>query len=169
MGEGDSQDSEDAGKKFCSVPKKINDTVECSDGFMMSVQASSTHYCTPRLNAGPYTHVEVGFPNMIEPLLLPFADVDDNYGMFTGIPELYVNVPAETVQEVIREHGGMIRGQIPELEERDEDGYLWAAAAPIPQMHGSPASAIHMGAPPPPPPPYPPTTQRTQTVTQIIR
>ena len=43
--------------------------------------------------------------------------------MFTVIPELYVNVPAETILEVIREHGGTIRGRIPELEERDEDGF----------------------------------------------
>jgi hypothetical protein len=35
--------------------------IECADGFSVSVQASKTHYSTPRSDDGPYTHVECGF------------------------------------------------------------------------------------------------------------
>lgn len=34
------------------------------DGTTISVQASSGHYCIPRDNDGPYSHVEVGFPSV---------------------------------------------------------------------------------------------------------
>ena len=63
-------------------------------------------------------------------------------------------------------------GNLPSMVERDEDGYLWAAAAEMPtlteeesesevdearaEMYDSPSSMVHMGAPPPPPPTYPP-------------
>ena len=37
--------------------------VVCADGFSMSVQASETHYCSPREDgAEKYTAVEVGYP-----------------------------------------------------------------------------------------------------------
>lgn len=39
--------------------KPIADRIVCGDGSTMSVQASENHYCTPRSNTGPYTHVEV--------------------------------------------------------------------------------------------------------------
>ena len=45
--------------------------VVCADGFSMSVQASETHYCSPREDgAEKYTAVEVGYPNPPEPLLM---------------------------------------------------------------------------------------------------
>ena len=31
--------------------------------FELSIQASSNHYCIPRDDIGPFTHVELGFPN----------------------------------------------------------------------------------------------------------
>ena len=40
--------------------------IVCKDGTTLSVQASEFHYCTPRDNKGPYTHVEIGFPSTIE-------------------------------------------------------------------------------------------------------
>lgn len=35
------------------------DQVTCADGTKLSVQASRGHYCIPRDDRGPYTHVEV--------------------------------------------------------------------------------------------------------------
>ena len=40
----------------------VVDRIVCADGHTLSVQASETHYCTPRDNRGPWTHVEVGYP-----------------------------------------------------------------------------------------------------------
>jgi len=53
------------------------DPIVCADGFEISVQASWAHYCSPRPNypkeyggaekdyAGPFTHVECGFPSAV--------------------------------------------------------------------------------------------------------
>ena len=75
----------------------------CKDGFSMSVQASEFHYCEPRNNAGPYTHLEVGFPSDYEELLLPYAEMYMD-GEDTGI---YPRVPAEVVEAIISKHGGL--------------------------------------------------------------
>ena len=53
--------------------KPIRGMVRCCDGFAMSVQASSEHACVPRNDIGPYAEVEVGYPNQLEPLLMPFC------------------------------------------------------------------------------------------------
>lgn len=38
-------------------------TLKAADGFTVSVQASEYHYCVPRKNEGPYSHVECGYPS----------------------------------------------------------------------------------------------------------
>jgi hypothetical protein len=73
-------------------------TVVCADGSTMSVQASKFHYCTPRSDFGPYTHVEVWYckgPKQWE-----------EYGYGDG-SEPYVFVPIELVAEEIDRRGGM--------------------------------------------------------------
>ncbi len=45
---------------------RIYHVIKCNDGFEMSVQASSFHYCEPREtfnDANTYDSFEVGFPN----------------------------------------------------------------------------------------------------------
>jgi hypothetical protein len=39
--------------------KEILPAINCADGTTLSVQASRTHYCSPRDDIGPYTEVEV--------------------------------------------------------------------------------------------------------------
>ena len=151
--------------------------IYCRDGFMMSVQASSEHFCSPRDDVGPYDGVEVGYPSEWEDLLLPFTDKNaDRTPIICGMaPTLYVNVPPSTIRAVIEKHGGMTvdSGRLPRMVEVDERGYLWAEAAPVPsdlsmtddvtyaEEHGYvdpvvPTSVVQLGAPPPPPPPTPP-------------
>ena len=81
----------------------IKPRIICNDGFSASVQASEFHYCHPRNNDGPYTHVEVGFPSDKEELLLPYAESYDD-GNDTGI---YPMVPVEIVEAIIKKHGGL--------------------------------------------------------------
>jgi len=76
--------------------------VVCKDGFSVSVQASSTHYCTPKSNLGPYTEVELGFPSEPVEAWMPYADNVDNP---TGT--IYGYVPIELVEEVLKKHGGI--------------------------------------------------------------
>ena len=82
--------------------------VVCADGFKMSVQASTLHYCTPRYNRGPYSAVEVGFPSKAEPLLIKWAEDRDDL-----TNTVYGWVPADVVKRVIAKHGGMVGGQLP--------------------------------------------------------
>ena len=83
---------------------KIRPRVECKDGFTMSVQASRTHYCSPRkdLDDGNYNSVEVGYPSETEPLIMEYAECPDEP---TG--SVYAQVPIEIIDEVIKKHGGM--------------------------------------------------------------
>lgn len=74
----------------------------CRDGFSMSVQASKYHYCTPRADKGPWEEVEVGFPSVVEELLIPYAEQPDKQ------PEtVYGYVPVSILEKVIEKHGGL--------------------------------------------------------------
>ena len=70
------------------------DNVECADGTTISVQASESHYCTPRADKGPYTHVEV----WLATAPVTEFDYDKEY------PSAYI--PIEKVVEFINNHGG---------------------------------------------------------------
>ena len=159
--------------------KKLRGRIKCNDGFAMSIQASRDHYSTPRDDTGPYSAVEVGYPNELEQLLMQYCDAPSMIG--GCIPPLYVNVPAQTIRAVVAKHAGLRSDseQLPELIELDENGYQWAAAAippsPSPTTEEDTAteeerdealtSVIHLGAPPPPPPPLPVLTSGTDPPT----
>jgi len=75
--------------------KDLAPSVVCGDGTTVSVQASKNHYCTPRANKGPYTHVEVWQASA------PVTEFDYD----SEEPSAYV--PIEKVVEFIDNHGGM--------------------------------------------------------------
>lgn len=78
----------------------VVDPIVCADGHTLSVQASVTHYATPRDNRGPWTHVEVGYPTaQPEATWVRYRDGDDWKG-------IYGFVPVELVREFIEIHGG---------------------------------------------------------------
>lgn len=79
--------------------------IQCNDGFSISIQASAGHYCKPRRTfEGPYTEVELGFPNRSEELLISFMEDD------CCEPEntVYPYVPVVVVDRVIKKHGGIV-------------------------------------------------------------
>ena len=91
--------------KMVWVPKTPGETcaaITCADGFNMSVQGSSFHYCSPRDDSGSYTHVEVGFPSKKERVLMPYCGDPDKP---TGT--VYANVPVEVIAALIKKHGGI--------------------------------------------------------------
>ena len=102
-------------------PQPARAAIVCKDGFTMSVQASNYHYCTPRINdAEGYLEVEIGYPRQREPLLDKYVegfglwvDKDDDYEFTNAV---YPYVPAEVVIEVIMKHGGMVGGNLPNLD-----------------------------------------------------
>lgn len=76
-------------------------TIKCKDGLTLSVQASSTHYCTPRNGIGPWTAVEIGYPSAPVEELMEYADNSDD-----PTNTVYGYVPVEVVEAVIAKHGG---------------------------------------------------------------
>ncbi len=96
-------------KRIITTPAGDRDHVErriiCKDGTTMSVQASRSHYSTPRDDyQAPYTKLELGYPSVPPPpYLMEFAEYPDDP---TGT--LYGYVPAELVLQFVREHGGEV-------------------------------------------------------------
>lgn len=87
---------------FEANPGPLRKYIECADGFKLSVQASFTHYCSPRINNAPsYSSVEVGFPSQEDVDLMPYAE-DSTKPTQT----VYGFVPVEVVDAVIAKHGG---------------------------------------------------------------
>lgn len=85
--------------------QKLRPPVTCKDGFQVSIQASSMHYCSPRQDMlDSYKKVELGFPNMEDDLILEYAeDKEDPTGTVYGY------VPIEIVELLIEKHGGIER------------------------------------------------------------
>jgi len=84
--------------------RQITKKAKCADGFTMSVQVSSGHYCSPRIDdAKTYESVEVGYPSTAEELLMPYADESDR-----PTDTIYPYVPVEVVDAVIEKHGGLV-------------------------------------------------------------
>ena len=103
--------------------------IRCNDGFSMSVQASSAHYCSPKNDKGPYISVEVGFPSEFEILLCPYQDgviwdgekinfegmgkdIEDNANKIMQrvmfVESIFGYVPIEVIKEIIRKRGGLV-------------------------------------------------------------
>ena len=78
--------------------------IKCADGFSMSVQASESHYCSPRVTGlGFYDSYEVGFPSERDGLLMPYAEKPER-----PTETVYGWVPASIVATVIAKHGGVV-------------------------------------------------------------
>lgn len=76
--------------------------IVCNDGFSMSVQGSSSHYCYPRTLAKDYWEMEIDFPSEVEPLLLNWADESE-----LPTDTVYGYVPVTVIDQVIEAHGGI--------------------------------------------------------------
>jgi len=88
---------------------KLNEKVVCADGFSMSVQAHDGAYCSPReSNAPAYKAVEVGFPNIEEPMLMDWAEEPHR-----PTDTVYAWVPVQVVTDVLAKHGGIVSGEVP--------------------------------------------------------
>ena len=76
-----------------------------ANGVSLSIQASSTHYCSPRISTqySQYSKFEVGFPSHRIEALMPYCDDTDNP---TGT--VYAYVPLEVLEQYIASAGGVI-------------------------------------------------------------
>jgi hypothetical protein len=77
-------------------------SITCKDGFVFSVQASESHYSTPRSDdAHAYTHFEVGYPSQYEESLAPYAETPNTTKTVFGW------VPLRVIVYLINKHGGI--------------------------------------------------------------
>jgi len=81
--------------------------LEMKDGTQLSIQASSTHYCSPREtteipNYNWYEDFEIGFPTRIIDKLLPYAEDQEK-----PTETVYGWVPKDLIREIIEECGGV--------------------------------------------------------------
>lgn len=81
----------------------IRPRIICKDGFSVSVQASKTHYCRPRINTGPYSRVELGYPSETVTEWMKYAETPES-----PTETVYGYVPIEIVEDVIEQHGGIV-------------------------------------------------------------
>lgn len=86
----------------------IMNKIECNDGFRVSVQASFSHYCSPRKtlrskHTNYYKEYELGFPSESDDLLEKYKEVEDDEQTNTIFPY----VPKEVVDKLIEKHGGI--------------------------------------------------------------
>jgi len=89
-------------ERFPDGRPKVVPTMQCHDGFLMSVQASADHHCTPQDDEGPWIEFEVSADGS-ESLLSPYMSegIDDDQFIFT-------NVPIDIIRKVIDKHGGIV-------------------------------------------------------------
>lgn len=86
------------GKRYPDITKRM----ECMDGFSISVQASSGHYCQPRENeAWPYREVELGYPSEVDNSISNYAEDPDTNETVFGY------VPIDIVNQLVEKHGGI--------------------------------------------------------------
>lgn len=80
--------------------------VQCNDGYFVSIQASSGHYCSPRQELPAYefyNSYELGYPSQPDPMINDYAECADD-----GFTEtVYPYVPKEVVIALIEKHGGV--------------------------------------------------------------
>ena len=79
--------------------------VKCADGFTVSIQASNTHYCTPRfdLSFDSYAAYELGYPSENDDLIAAYADFPEK-----APDTVYGYVPSGIVAALIDKHGGIV-------------------------------------------------------------
>lgn len=76
--------------------------IQCADGLELSVQASTTHYCSPRDSVGPWTAVEVGFPTERVEELMEYAENPND-----PTDTVYGWVPVAVIEAIVEKHGGI--------------------------------------------------------------
>lgn len=84
---------------------QIRPRIICSDGFSVSIQASTYHYCIPRNNIGPYTHFELGFPSEIVDDWIPYCEGHSESE--DPREKVYPRIPIHLIVNELKLHGNV--------------------------------------------------------------
>ena len=83
---------------------RVLNPIVCADGFSISVQASSRHYCQPRETGAYWYHlVECGYPSQAPEFILQYAEDSEQ-----PTETVYGYVPVDLVNKLIDSHGGVV-------------------------------------------------------------
>ena len=82
--------------------KPLNPCLRLKDGTSVSVQASSTHHCSPQRDTGPYHEFEIN-TSAKKRYLSPYAQGCGTHSW----------VPVQLILKLIEEAGGIAEGEIP--------------------------------------------------------
>lgn len=96
----------DEGRKVVNAHYAQIARVKCADGYSVSIQASSGHYCSPRLtlsSVSDYESFELGFPTVGDSELIEYAENTEDL-----TDTVYGYVPREVIESVISKHGGIV-------------------------------------------------------------
>ena len=110
-----------------SYNKPVNPRVYFTNGGDVSIQASSTHYCEPRDNFGPYTEMELGYPSrdtQIPESMLEYIEQGTNFGEDGKLDphdNVYPYVPISVIKELIELNGGVKSGNVPPMAEKNNE------------------------------------------------
>ena len=92
--------------------KDLAPKMKLADGTTLSVQASETHYCSPRFHSViEYTKVEVGYPSREIPEIMEFGEF---YNDPPPTSTVYAYVPVDILNAVIEKAGGIIDDELEE-------------------------------------------------------
>lgn len=91
------------------MTRKRYQRVLCHDGYDISIQAGTHSYSHPRDDRGPYSEVELGFPNRSDPLIDSYAENPES-----PTNTVYPYVPAKLTHLLIAKHGGAVSGEVPD-------------------------------------------------------
>lgn len=99
------------------------DRIYFNNGGDISIQASSSHYCEPRDDQGPYTEMELGYPGRgtkIINSLLQYAEGRHSEEDFDQYKTVYPYVPVSLIKELIEANGGVKSGELPPMSDEEE-------------------------------------------------
>lgn len=85
---------------------RMTECLTLKDGTTFSIQASRSHYCTPRKTIRDYkayTHFEIGFPSVKIKELLEFAEDIEN-----PTDTVYGYVPKNIIDKIVKSRGGVV-------------------------------------------------------------
>lgn len=90
-------------RRNLKADRNVGPRFACADGFEVSIQASSGHYCSPREDrAWPYGAFELGYPTETEDVLRQYAEDKDGDLKST----VFGWVPVDVIVDLINKHGG---------------------------------------------------------------
>lgn len=113
-------------RQSAAYPQRLAPYTVCADGYMLSIQASHFHYCSPRRDEGPWEAVEIAAVD-------PGEDFAEYFDSDYRDGAVYGYVPVELIERLVADHGGFAgiawqdgaREDLPSPESRQAE-WLWS-------------------------------------------